>query len=73
MEGPSGDFVLRVVDDGQLFEPDMAVEIFQAGDNVPGRRLEKSPHGPYRVVLCQPTFVNGTSWLDVTLRKIRRV
>jgi len=66
-----GDFVLRVKDDEHGFEPGMRVEIFQPAD-AGGRTLEKAPHGPYRIIDCTQITANGTAWVDVSLRKMRR-
>jgi hypothetical protein len=68
----TGDFVMRVNDDRQGFEPGNRVEIFSASDDLPRRTVQKVPFGPYRVVKCDPVLVHGTPKLDLTLRKLRR-
>jgi len=66
-----GDFVLRVKDDEHGFEPGMRVEMFRPTDA--GRRTrEKAPFGPYRIIQCTQVMANGTAWVDISLRKIRR-
>jgi len=49
----------------------MRVEIFHAA-TASGRRLEKAPFGPYRIIDCTQVITNGTAWVDISLRKIRR-
>ena len=66
-----GDFVLRVKDDEHDFEPGLRVELFHAA-TASGRRLEKAPFGPYRIIDCTQVMANGTAWVDISLRKIRR-
>ena len=68
----ASDFVLRVHDDQQGFEPGMRVEIFQVAGDLPGRLLKKAPFGPYRIIECVRVPVNDAAWVDITLRRLRR-
>jgi len=68
----NGDFVVRVSDERQGFEPGMRVEIFPSTTDSRGRSLQRAPFGPYRIVDCTPLDAYGAAWLDVTLRKLRR-
>ena len=68
----TADVVVRVIDEDQRFEPDMRVELFQETGRAPGRKLEKSPFGPYRIIRCERVTVHGASCWDVTIRKLRR-
>ena len=68
----NGDFVVRVRDERQGFAPGMRVEIFPSTADSQGRRLERAPFGPYRIVDCTSLVAHGAAKLDVTLRKLRR-
>jgi hypothetical protein len=67
MHESAGEFVERVSDHGQWFDPGLRVEFFQLDPW--HRELEKAALGSYEVLDCTRIDDASGFWLDVKLRR----
>jgi len=64
---PEGEFVERVRDQGQWFDPGLRVEFFRVHPQ--HRALEPAALGSYEVLACTRVDEASGAWLDVRLRR----
>jgi len=67
MDMPAGEFIERVRDQGQWFDPGIRVEFF--GLHPSQRQFEKAALGAYEVLACTRVQDASGAWLDVKLRR----